>query len=109
MNTLPAFREPSSANLDHSARRREEERRPITPHVLPSKNRSSLVNHGVCGAEAAGSPDVKLLIFIGINVGGAAGWWLGEYLGPTTAFFASGAGSLLGVFGGWWLARRFLV
>ena len=60
------------------------------------------------GVEYAPSQDVKLFIFIGVNIGGAAGWWLGECVGTMTAFIASGAGSLLGVFGGWWLARRFL-
>jgi hypothetical protein len=51
---------------------------------------------------------MKLLIFVGINVGGYAGWVLGEGLGTMTAFFLSGAGSILGVYAGWWVARRFL-
>ncbi len=51
---------------------------------------------------------MKLFIFIGVNVGGAVGWWLGEMAGMMTAFFASGVGSILGVYAGWWLARRLL-
>lgn len=51
---------------------------------------------------------MKLLIFVGINVGGYVGWQLGERFGFLPAFLASGAGSVLGVFGGWWLARRLL-
>ncbi len=51
---------------------------------------------------------MKLLIFIGINVGGYLGWELGEHFGMLTAFMVSGAGSVLGVFGGWWLARKLL-
>jgi hypothetical protein len=51
---------------------------------------------------------VKLLIFVGINVFGALGWWLGERFGVMTAFIASGAGSLLGVYVGWSTARRLL-
>jgi hypothetical protein len=49
---------------------------------------------------------MKLCIFVGINLGGAAGWELGDHFGTMTAFLLSGLGSLLGVFGGWWLARR---
>lgn len=44
---------------------------------------------------------MKLCIFIGVNVGGVVGWWLGEMAGPLTAWFASGAGSILGVYAGW--------
>jgi hypothetical protein len=51
---------------------------------------------------------VKLCIFVGINVGGAIGWWLGESVGTMTAFFASGAGSLVGVYAGWRVATRLL-
>ena len=51
----------------------------------------------------------KLCIFVGTLVGGYVGWWLGtalgfEFLG---AFFVSGAGSIIGVWLGWKLARHF--
>lgn len=51
---------------------------------------------------------MKLLIFVGVNVGGYVGWELGEYFGTMSAFLLSGAGSVLGVFAGWWTARRYL-
>jgi hypothetical protein len=51
---------------------------------------------------------VKLFIFIGVNVGGYFGWELGDRFGTMTAFLLSGAGSVAGVFAGWWLARRYL-
>ena len=35
---------------------------------------------------------MKLLIFVGINLGGYVGWELGERLGTMTAFLLSGAG-----------------
>ena len=53
-------------------------------------------------------PPMKLCIFIGVNVGGMAGWWLGEYVGIMTAFLASGVGSVLGVYAGWRVAREYL-
>jgi hypothetical protein len=51
---------------------------------------------------------MKFLIFIGVNVGGAIGWSLGERFGFMTAFFVSGLGSCVGVYAGWWLARRYI-
>jgi hypothetical protein len=51
---------------------------------------------------------MKLLIFIGINVGGYVGWALAENFGLLIAFMASGIGSMLGVYAGWWTARRYL-
>jgi len=51
---------------------------------------------------------MKLLIFVGVNVGGYAGWVLGEHFGFMTAFFISGLGSAVGVYAGWWVARRYL-
>ena len=51
---------------------------------------------------------MKLCIFIGVNVGGMIGWWLGEYVGVMTAFLVSGVGSVLGVYGGWRVAREYL-
>ena len=51
---------------------------------------------------------MKLFIFIGINLGGYVGWDLGERFGTMTAFVLSGLGSMLGVFVGWWAARKYL-
>ncbi len=51
---------------------------------------------------------MKLCIFIGINVGGYAGWLLGEQIGLLTAFLVSGVGSILGVYAGWKVAREYL-
>ncbi len=51
---------------------------------------------------------MKLCIFVGINLGGYVGWELGDRFGTMTAFLLSGAGSVLGVFAGWWLARKLL-
>ena len=51
---------------------------------------------------------MKFLIFIGINVGGYVGWVLAEDYGLLIAFIASGVGSMLGVYAGWWVARRYL-
>lgn len=51
---------------------------------------------------------MKFLIFIGINVGGYAGWALTENFGLMIAFIASGIGSMFGVYAGWWVARRYL-
>ena len=51
---------------------------------------------------------MKFCIFIGINVGGYIGWALAENFGLLIAFLASGVGSIFGVYGGWWVARRYL-
>lgn len=51
---------------------------------------------------------MKICIFIGLNIGGAIGWALGERYGVMTAFILSGIGSLFGVYGGWRAARHFL-
>jgi hypothetical protein len=61
---------------------------------------------------------MKLLIFIGVNVGGILGWWLGDYIcswfGMSAQaaflidFLVSGLGSVAGVYGGWWVARQYL-
>jgi hypothetical protein len=51
---------------------------------------------------------VKLFIFIAVNIGGYFGWEIGEPFGMTLAFVLSGVGSIVGVFAGWWLARRYL-
>ena len=62
----------------------------------------------VRGVERATKGPMKLLIFVGVNVGGIAGWAAGEPFGIMTAFFLSGLGSALGVYAGWWAARRYL-
>lgn len=51
---------------------------------------------------------MKLCIFIGVNVGGWAGWTVCENLGVMTAFIGSGVGSVLGVYFGWLVARKYL-
>jgi hypothetical protein len=51
---------------------------------------------------------MKLCIFVGINVGGYAGWVLGEPLGLMWAFVLSSVGSLAGVYAGWKVARTYL-
>ena len=52
----------------------------------------------------------RLLAFIGMTVGGAVGWWVGEYLvlGFVTTFLVSSLGSLVGVYGAWWIMRDYL-
>ena len=50
----------------------------------------------------------KLLIFIGMTVGGWAGWALGERFGIMTAFILSTLGSLAGVILGWRIGRDYL-
>ena len=51
---------------------------------------------------------MKLFIFVGVNLGGYVGWELGGRFGLMTAFLLSGVGSVLGVFAGWWAARKML-
>lgn len=60
------------------------------------------------GTTPAPSSPMKLCIFVGMNAGGIVGWWLGEPAGMMTAFFASSVGSLVGVYGGWRVARHYL-
>ncbi len=51
----------------------------------------------------------KLFIFAGTLLGGCIGWWGGDAVGLDFfgAFLTSGAGSLLGIWLGWKLARHF--
>jgi hypothetical protein len=42
------------------------------------------------------------------NVGASVGWAAGERFGMMTAFIVSGVGSAIGVYAGWWAARRWL-
>ncbi len=51
---------------------------------------------------------MKFFIFIGTNVGASLGWAAGEPFGMMTAFIVSGVGSAIGVYAGWWAARRWL-
>jgi hypothetical protein len=50
----------------------------------------------------------KLLIFVGMTIGGWIGWWLGEQLsdGLAVPFFLSCIGTIAGIVAGWWLAAR---
>ena len=66
--------------------------------------RSDAIHETNCQPRAF-SP-MKLLIFVGMNVFGALGWWLGEQFGLGTAIVASGIGSILGVYVGWRVARN---
>ena len=63
---------------------------------------------GAGGMRCAIIGGMKFLIFIGLNVGGYIGWALAENFGIMIAFLASGVGSCFGVYGGWWVARRYL-
>lgn len=49
-----------------------------------------------------------LCIFLGMTILGSVGWWLGAYIGFTTAFLLSGVGSLAGVYIGWRINRDYL-
>jgi hypothetical protein len=51
----------------------------------------------------------RLLIFIGMIVGGYVGWWLGDYLdlGLMGVFLVSSLGSAAGVFLGWKVGQGF--
>ena len=52
----------------------------------------------------------RLTMFIGMTVGGAVGWWAGECLGLglMATFLVSSLGSLLGIYGVWWILREYL-
>jgi len=50
---------------------------------------------------------LRLFMFLGITLGGAVGWWLGELVGFMTAFLLSGVGSMFGVYLGWRIHRHF--
>jgi hypothetical protein len=49
----------------------------------------------------------KLLIIIGMTVGGWMGWWLGGRFGIMTAFILSTLGSIGGVILGWRIGRNY--
>jgi outer membrane lipoprotein SlyB len=52
----------------------------------------------------------RLLIFIGMIVGGYVGWFAGDYmgLGLMTTFLVSTLGSIAGVYVGWRIMRDYL-
>ncbi len=52
----------------------------------------------------------RLLMFIGMMVGGYVGWWVCECLGLglMTTVLVSSLGSAVGVFGVWWFKKDYL-
>jgi hypothetical protein len=52
----------------------------------------------------------RLLIFVGMILGGYVGWWLGDHigLGLMTTFLVSSLGSAAGVYVAWRVARDYL-
>ena len=51
---------------------------------------------------------MRLLMFVGMTVGGAVGWWLGSYGGIWMALVVSAIGSLAGVYVVYRLTRDYL-
>ena len=49
-----------------------------------------------------------LIGFVGMNVGGGLGWWLGMYVGITTAVVLCAVGSGAGLYYSRRLAERYL-
>jgi hypothetical protein len=49
-----------------------------------------------------------LLKFAGMTLGSAVGWWLGAFVGITTAVLLSGLGGGAGLYLVHWLAERYL-
>src|SRR3954467_2485328 len=56
---------------------------------------------------ALASNRMKTCIFIGMTIGSALGWWLGEFIGLMTAVLVSGVGGVLGVYYGWRFGRNY--
>lgn len=52
----------------------------------------------------------RKFIYIGMILGGWAGWWVGDRvgLGIMGAFLTSSVGSFAGLFGAWWLTQNYL-
>jgi uncharacterized membrane protein YfcA len=52
----------------------------------------------------------RLLMFIGMTLGGYAGWWVGDYFGLElmTTFLVSTLGSAVGIYVAWRIARDYL-
>ena len=40
----------------------------------------------------------RILVFFGMSAGSWVGWWLGNFVGLTTALVLSGIGGVVGVF-----------
>lgn len=49
----------------------------------------------------------NLLAFVGAVVGGGLGWWLGRFVGLTTAFVLNVVGTGVGVYIGRRIAREY--
>lgn len=45
----------------------------------------------------------RFYLFLALNIGGAVGWWAGEYIGIGTALVGSAVGSIAGI----WLFWRY--
>jgi len=76
--------------------------------MAAGRNRVGDTNPRGHGPNPATFGFMKLCIFIGVNLGGYAGWALAEPLGMTWAFVISSVGSLVGVYLGWKVAREYL-
>ena len=52
----------------------------------------------------------RLLMFVGMTVGGYIGWWAGDAMGfgLMGAFLVSGVGSLAGIYVAWWVLTNYL-
>jgi hypothetical protein len=52
----------------------------------------------------------RLLVFLGMTLGGYLGWWAGEALafGLMGTLLVSSLGSIAGIFGAWKIVRMFL-
>lgn len=51
---------------------------------------------------------MRLLMFVGLAIGGAIGWWIGSKVGIFTALAVSTVGSLVGIYGAYRLGREYL-
>lgn len=70
------------------------------------------------GREVVATPPVmprcgpvnRLLMFIGMTVGGYVGWWAGDYMGfgLMGTFLVSSVGSLIGVYVAWRVLTEYL-
>ncbi len=52
----------------------------------------------------------RLLMFVGMTVGGYVGWWAGEYVGfgLMGTFLVSSLGSMVGIYVTWRITRDYL-
>ena len=52
----------------------------------------------------------RLLMFVGMTLGGSAGWWAGDYigLGLMGTFLVSTLGSIVGVYVTWRITTEYL-